>query len=144
MPSYEKELKRSKDGSIIRYVGYNMQGVPEKFRLGYDMIAAKSREALIRAMWDEIESRPRPGERASWDAASLKSAKEIAKGKTPILPKRDYEDLAGYAQRLQAINTKTGTAFEPTDPILVDLGIEDLRNELAQVRMQLSTACKRR
>ncbi len=33
MPSYEKELKRSKDGSIIRYVGYNMQGVPEKFRL---------------------------------------------------------------------------------------------------------------
>ena len=73
----------------------NMQGVPEKFRLSYDMIAANSREELIRAMWDEIESRPRVSELASWDAASLKLAKEIAKGKTPVLPKRDYEDLSG-------------------------------------------------
>jgi len=140
MPSYEKELKRSRDGSIIRYVGYNLQGVPEKFRLGYDMNAAKSREALIRAMWDEIEGRSRASARASWDAAGLKAAKEIAKGKTPVLPKRDYEDVASYAQRLQAMTIKTGTAFEPIDPILVDLGLDDLRNELAQVRMQLSTA----
>ena len=140
MASYEKELKRSKDGSIIRYVGYNLQGVPEKFRLGYDMNAAKSREALIRAMWDEIEGRSRGSARASWDAAGLKAAKEIAKGKTPIFPKRDYEDVASYAQRLQAITIKTGTAFEPIDRILVDLGLENLRNDLAQVRMQLSTA----
>ena len=140
MASYEKELKRSKDGSIIRYVGYNLQGVPEKFRLGYDMNAAKSREAMIRAMWDEIEGRPRGSERASWDVAGLKAAKEISKGKTPIFPKRDYEDVASYAQRLQAITIKTGTAFEPIDPIRVDLGLENLRSDLAQVRMQLSTA----
>ena len=140
MASYDKELKRSKDGSIIRYVGYNAKGVPEKFRLGYDMDRAKSSEALIRAIWAEIDARPREGERASWDAASLKAAKEIVKGKTPKLPKRDYEDVASYALRLQVISTKTGTAFEPTIPLLAELGIEDLRNELAQVRQQLSTA----
>jgi Phage integrase family len=140
MASYDKELKRSKDGTIIRYVGYNAQGVPEKFRLGYDMDKAKFSENLIRSMWVEIEGRTRKSERASWDASSLKAAKEIAKGRTPIFPKRDYEDAASYARRLQAISAKTGTSFEPTIPFLSELGIQDLRNELAQVRQQLSTA----
>src|SRR5215469_15431481 len=56
MATYEKQLRRSKDGTIVRYVGYNSKGVPEKFRLGYDMDGAKVKERLIRAMWERYLS----------------------------------------------------------------------------------------
>ncbi|MFM9962533.1 MAG: hypothetical protein ACKV2Q_15075 [Planctomycetaceae bacterium] len=140
MPTYEKELKRSKDGSITRYVGRNSNGMPEKFRLGFDMEAAQTKVLLILAIWDDIEGRTTTGQRSFWDAANLVAAKQIARGETPKLPKRDYEDPAKYALRLQEICKRTGVKFEPASQLVFDVGIEDLRQEVSQVRQQLSTA----
>ena len=140
MPTYEKELKRSKDGSITRYVGRNSIGMPEKFRLGYDLEAAQTRVLLILAIWEDIEDRTPPGQRSFWDAANLAAAKQIAKGEPAKLPKRDHEDPSKYVQRLQEIGKRGGGKFEPADPFIFDVGIDDLRNEVAQVRQQLSTA----
>ncbi len=36
MPTYEKRAKRGKNGAVVRYIGQNIKGLPEKFRLGYD------------------------------------------------------------------------------------------------------------
>jgi hypothetical protein len=70
---YDKKLKRGKDGLFTRYVGQNGRGVPEKFRLGYELDAAEEKVRLISAIWQEIESRL-SGQRPSWDKASLETA----------------------------------------------------------------------
>src|SRR3974377_1521410 len=87
---YEKKLKRSKDGFFIRYIGRNVKGTPEKFRLGYDPLQAEEKVRLIGALWREIENFR--GERSFWDRENLEAAKAIAKGMPPELPKRDFED----------------------------------------------------
>jgi len=141
MPVYEKKLKRGKDGSITRYVGKNAKGVPEKFRLGYDLDAAEQRLKLIVALWREIENAYTP-KLAAWDwhKASLKAAKAIAKGKAPTLPNRDHEDPVRYVQRLAKVSSETGTQFEPTDAAYYQNGLDDLRAEISGVRQQLSNA----
>ena len=52
---YDKKLKRGKDGQVVRYIGTNDKGTPEKFRLGYDLPAAEERLKLIAALWHELE-----------------------------------------------------------------------------------------
>lgn len=40
-----KQIKRSKDGRIVRYVGKNVKGTAEKFPLGFEMTEAESTSA---------------------------------------------------------------------------------------------------
>ena len=55
MATYNKKLKRGKDGVVVRYIGRNQKGVPEKFRLGYDLTEAERRSQQIAALWAELE-----------------------------------------------------------------------------------------
>ncbi|SIN88664.1 hypothetical protein SAMN05444166_1446 [Singulisphaera sp. GP187] len=136
---YDKKLKRGKDGLFTRYVGQNGRGVPEKFRLGYEQDAAEEKVRLITAIWQEIEGRL-SGQRPSWDKASLEAAKAIAKGKPPSLPKREFEDPIRYVERVAAISEATGTTFHPGDPLNHQIGLDDLRQELVELRQKISDA----
>jgi hypothetical protein len=154
---YDKKLKRGKDGLFTRYVGQNARGTPEKFRLGYEQDAAEEKVRLIAALWSEIESdlprrtfapgdREKPEETPSWteehrpywDSARLEAAKAIAKGKPPALPKKDHEDPIKYVQRISAIGQVAGTPFQPGDPSHYQTGLDDLRDELIDLRKKLS------
>jgi hypothetical protein len=132
---YDKKLKRGKDGLFTRYVGQNARGTPEKFRLGYEQAAAEEKVRLIAALWSEIESElPRP----FWDSARLEAAKAIAKGKPPTLPRKDHEDPIKYVRRVTAIGQAAGTPFQPGDPLNHQVGLDDLRDELVDLRKKLS------
>ena len=137
---YDKKLKRGKDGLFTRYVGQNARGTPEKFRLGYEQEVAEERIRLIAALWTEIERRTPTGHRPGWDKASLEAAREIAKGKPPSLPKQDFEDPTNYVRRVAEMSRVTGTPFQPGDPFNHQVGLDDLRQELGQVRQKLADA----
>jgi hypothetical protein len=138
---YDKKLKRSKDGLFVRYIGANAKGTPEKFRLGYDPLAADERVKLIAALWQEIEERRRlSGSQPFWDQSSLEAAKRIAKGMLPVLPRRDFEDPIKYVRRVSEISKATGTRFEPMDREHHDAGLRDLHVEIERARRTVSSA----
>lgn len=137
---YDKKLKRGKDGLYTRYVGQNQRGVPEKFRLGYDQQAAEERLKLISALWTEIENYGQRDSKKFWDRASLESARAIAKGAIPTLPKRDHEADTKYVRRVSQISDLTGVRFQPSNPQNYQIGLDDLRGEITFARQQLSNA----
>jgi len=135
---YDKKLKRGKDGLFVRYIGQNDKGTPEKFRLGYDPLVAEERVRLIAALWQEIEERT--SARPFWDRKTLEAAKGIAKGKSPTLPKGDYEDPIKYVRRLSEISKATGTRFEPMDPEGYQSGLRDLQIQMDKAKRSLSAS----
>jgi integrase len=137
---YDKKLKRGKDGLFTRYVGQSRKGLPEKFRLGYDLEAAEQKILLIAALWKGIEEFTPKEFRPFWDRNSLEAAKAIAKGEPPKLPKRDFEDPVKYVQRVSQISKVTGTPFEPEDPTSHQVGLEDIRRQIGLARQQLTSA----
>ena len=88
MATYQKKLRRSKDGCYVRYIGKNAKGQSEKFRLGFDAQEAEKREVLILDLWEHQERHTDPFLPFGfhWTPAYLKAAKAIAKGKPPTLP----------------------------------------------------------
>ncbi len=137
---YDKKLKRGKDGLFTRYIGQNSRGVAEKFRLGYDQEAAEQKVRLIAALWTEIEKHAPPGHKPSWDAESLASAKAIAKGEPPKLPKHRYEFPDQYVRRVAEVSQATGVRFEPARPADYQFGLDSLQDEIAQSRQALSSS----
>lgn len=135
---YEKELKRGKDGKILRYIGQNDRGVPEKFRLGYDMDVAEERLKLIAALWKEVERHTPPGHDSFWDKNNLSAAKAIAKGEAPVVHKWDYESEVNYAERVAALRRATGGNFEPANKFLYDVGLADVQVDIDRGRQSLS------
>ena len=94
MATYNKKPKRGKDGAIVRYIGKNQNGMPTKFRLGYDLKEAERRIKLIEALWAEIEKRNDGHLVKFWKPAYLKAARLIEKMGTPTLPKNGCYEMA--------------------------------------------------
>lgn len=135
---YDKELRRGKDGKITRYVGQNSRGVPEKFRLGYDMDVAQKRLNLIAALWHEVEHRQRHNGKTFWDEKNLAAAKAIAKGKQALVHKWDYESHADYAQRVTKLQKASENAFVPAIERMYEIGLNDVREIIDRERKTLS------
>jgi integrase len=148
MATYSKKLKRGKGGVIVRYIGQNQKGVPEKFRLGYDLAEAERRVELITALWAEMESKRTVNEevvrrlmKPFWEPAYLDAAKAIAKGKPPTLPKNGcYETPESYLRRIGTISASTGTKFEPADPNDLESAISVIQQDIPKARNTLSLA----
>jgi hypothetical protein len=148
MTTYEKRLKRGKDGLIVRYVGKNQKGVKEKFRLGYDLAEAGRRVGLIQALWAEMENKCCVNEEVVnrertpyWESEYLDAAKSIAKGGQPTLPKNGcYEEPESYLHRLSKITAIVGTKFEPANPADLTTAISLVQEEIRESRNKLSLA----
>lgn len=146
MGLYDKRLKRSKDGSIVRYIGKNEKGVPEKFRLGYDLAEATRRERLIKALWEEIDygSSHIPGvnlRKPFWLKDHLEAAKAIARGEPPRLPRgSECEDPVLYLRRIDALSEIAGERLLPSDPVHFQNGLERLNEDIATSKQIRATA----
>ncbi len=135
---YDKKLKRGKDGLFTRHLGQNRRGVAEKFRLGYNLEAAEQKVRLIAALWTEVEKRSPPGSKPFWDAESLASAKGIAQGEPPKLPKHPNEWPVDYVRRVAEVSQKAGVRFEPARPADYQFGLASLQDDIGQARQTLS------
>jgi len=141
MATYDKKVKRSKDGAIVRYIGQNQKAIPEKFRLGYDPREAARRIELIQALWAELENRIHGYPFPFWEPEYLKAAKAIAKGGQATLPKNGcYEVTEKYLGRLATISARAGTPFEPADPNDLKSALSDMQQVVQDARSTLSVA----
>jgi len=148
MAVYNKQIKRSKDGRIVRYVGKNAKGAAEKFHLGFDMPEAEKRLKLITALWEANSQRSiHPDCHPSfyvdefvWGDDYLRAAKAIAKGETPKLPPsiRASLDPENYLHALREISDATNTKWEATDEALKNEGIELAKTSVSDSRKNLS------
>ena len=156
MPTYEKRAKRGKNGAIVRYIGQNIKGIPEKFRLGYDLAEAERRIKLIEALWSHMETfhakvqnttfwfAGRPSRKGSyWDADYLGAAKAIAKGQPPKLPQNgEYEDAVLYLKRIKMISEESGATFEPAHLDKFEFGVGYVQAQVVSSRTTLSDALR--
>lgn len=135
---YNKKLKRGKDGQVVRYIGTNEKGTPEKFRLGYDLPVAEERLKLIAALWHELEEGEIRGYKPFWKLDYLEAAKALAKGMPPTLPRGTYEDPTKYVRRVVEISKVTGVRFEPMDPEHHQAGMRDLQIQMEKAKRTVS------
>jgi hypothetical protein len=141
MATYDKKPKRGKDGAIVRYIGKNQKGMPEKFRLGYELKEAERRVELIAALWAEVENMRDGFTVKFWKPEYLKAAKLIAKEGKPTLPKSSCSERSeDYLARLALISANTGTQFEPANPNDLKSALSDVQQDLQQARTFLSLA----
>ena len=139
MVTYNKKAKRSKDGAIQRYIGKNRNGVPTKFRLGYDLKEADRRIKLIEALWAEVEATNDGYPTKFWKPAYLKAAKLIEKMGTPTLPKNGcYEMAEAYLARIGEISARTGVKFEPANASDLKMALAEIRDVVQESRNSLS------
>jgi hypothetical protein len=138
MATYQKKLKRAKDGCYVRYIGKNASGQSEKFRLGFDLSEAEKREALILELWayQERHTDPFLALGFHWTRDFLKAAKAIAKGKPPVLPPtpKSKTEPAKYVDALNEV----GSEFSPSDLSLYDEGVEQISQAIDSRRQALS------
>ena len=137
MATYQKKLKRAKDGCYVRYIGKNASGQAEKFRLGFDLGEAEKREALILELWAHQERHTDPFLALGfhWTRDFLKAAKAIAKGKPPVLPPT-YKSKTEPAKYVDALN-EVGSEFSQSDPSLYDEGVEQISQAIGSRRQAL-------
>ena len=137
MATYEKKLKRAKDGCYVRYVGRNVKGQSEKFRLGFDLKEAQKRESLILELWSHQEAHTDWMNPVGfhWTRQYLEAAKAIAKGKPPLLPP-SFRMLSNPTEYIEAVN-KISTDFVPSDSPLYEEGIKGISREIEAQRRSL-------
>lgn len=149
---YKKTLQRKKDGSFERWLGVNVQGVKQVFRMPAEIsqTEADRRMGEIEALWQMIESEvvdpcyPRQTTEsawsASWDDERLETAKAIAKGKPATMDRRPGETSARYVKRIQKTQALLETELIPADQASYNTGIEHLRELIVKTNEQYGKA----
>ncbi len=119
---YETELKQDKDGTWYRWLGVDVKGTKQKFRLGKDKPEAKRRLRLVIALFEsQFEVAEFYG--GTWVPEYMQAAKKIAKGKQATLPRMSLkvneehsiqEAPQTYAKHLAFLN-RDGVVFTPAN-----------------------------
>lgn len=150
---YEKSLKRKKDGSFERWLGVNLRGTKQVFRMSaaISQEEAEWRWKQIEALWQQIESEVVAPDApvqslddqwfAAWDEERLATAKRIAKGeKKPPMDRRLGESSIGYVKRIVKTGDLLDTELIPADQKTYELGVANLKKFIAVSSEQLGKA----
>ena len=104
----KRSWNRGSSGQFDRQIGWKFSRtgklVQAKFSLGSNLKEAKSREVVLRTLWERIENQCTDA-RPLWDEASLGVAKAIASGRSSMdVPfEDDSESPAAYAARIHRL-----------------------------------------
>ena len=146
-----KLLKRTKSGGFEKWLGKNIQGTNQLFRMPAEISQSEAevRWSNIETLWDSnkmlrgfrmVNPDSTVTDSEFWDEKFLKLAKSIGSGKTAVLDRDDFDSPSAYVKRFTQIQDLLTVKLLPGDPKAFELGLKELGKTVATVKQQFSKA----